>query len=104
MFGISGEHIVVLVVILLLFGPKRLPELGNTLGKAIKNFKDSMSGVEDAKFRKLDDETDRTEFRAEDLAKAKTDKSTGSDSDSDSEPTLAKTANEKNSEKKNENG
>jgi sec-independent protein translocase protein TatA len=70
MFGISGEHLVVLVVILLLFGPKRLPELGNTLGKAIKNFKDAVAGVENAKFRKIEDETNRAEFRADDLAKA----------------------------------
>lgn len=62
MFGISGEHLVVLVVILLLFGPKRLPELGNTLGKAIKNFKDSVAGVEEAKFKKIADETDKASF------------------------------------------
>ena len=55
MFGISGEHILVLGIILLFFGPRRLPELGNTLGKAIKNFKDAVSGVEEARYRKLDD-------------------------------------------------
>ena len=69
MFGISGEHLVVLVVILLIFGPKRLPQLGNTLGKAIKNFKDAVSGVEDAKFRKIDDTSERAEFRADELNK-----------------------------------
>ena len=56
MFGISGEHLLILAIVLLIFGPKRLPELGNTLGKAIKNFKDSMSGVEEAKYRKLEEE------------------------------------------------
>lgn len=55
MFGISGEHLVILGIILLIFGPKRLPQLGNTLGKAIKNFKDGVSGVENAEFRKLED-------------------------------------------------
>lgn len=30
-----------------------MPELGHTLGKAIKNFKDSVSGVEEAAFRRL---------------------------------------------------
>ena len=54
MFGISGEHLLVLGVILLIFGPRRLPELGNTLGKAIKNFKDSISGIEEAQFRRID--------------------------------------------------
>lgn len=56
MFGISGEHLLVLGIVLLIFGPRRLPELGNTLGKAIRNFKDAVSGIEEAKFRKLEDE------------------------------------------------
>jgi TatA/E family protein of Tat protein translocase len=55
MFGISGEHLLVLGIVLLIFGPRRLPELGNTLGKAIRNFKDAISGVEEAKFRHIDD-------------------------------------------------
>jgi sec-independent protein translocase protein TatA len=37
---------IVLVVALLVFGPKRLPELGNSLGKGIREFKDSISGEE----------------------------------------------------------
>ncbi|MBC7691365.1 MAG: twin-arginine translocase TatA/TatE family subunit [Methylotenera sp.] len=53
MFGISGEHLLILGIVLIFFGPKRLPELGNTLGKAIRNFKDSLSGVEEASFRKI---------------------------------------------------
>lgn len=55
MFGISFEHILVLGIVLLFVGPRRLPELGNTLGKAIKNFKDAVSGVEEAKFRKIEE-------------------------------------------------
>ena len=55
MFGISGEHLLVLGIVLLIFGPRRLPELGNTLGKAIRNFKDAVGGVEEAKFRKVTD-------------------------------------------------
>ena len=58
MFGISGEHLLVLGIVLLIFGPRRLPELGNTLGKAIRNFKDSVSGVEEAKFRRLESSGD----------------------------------------------
>ena len=34
-----GELLVILVVILLLFGSKKLPEIGSGLGRAIKNFK-----------------------------------------------------------------
>ncbi|RZA06548.1 MAG: twin-arginine translocase TatA/TatE family subunit [Proteobacteria bacterium] len=48
MFGISGEHILVLLVILLIFGPKRLPDLGHSIGRTLKNFKDGMSSHHDA--------------------------------------------------------
>ena len=65
MFGLSGEHVVILLIILLIFGPRKLPQLGNTLGKAIKNFKDSVAGVEEAKYRKIDDETDKAEVISE---------------------------------------
>src|SRR5436305_233912 len=61
MFGISGEHLLILGIVLLIFGPRRLPELGNTLGKAIRNFKDSISGVEEAKFRRIQ-ETDKAQI------------------------------------------
>lgn len=43
MFGFSGEHLLVLLVILLIFGPKRLPDLGHSLGRTLKNFKDAMN-------------------------------------------------------------
>jgi sec-independent protein translocase protein TatA len=38
------EIIVVLIIALVVFGPKRLPELGNSLGKGIREFKDSVTG------------------------------------------------------------
>jgi len=44
MFGFSGEHLLVLLVILLIFGPKRLPDLGHSIGRTLKNFKDAMGG------------------------------------------------------------
>lgn len=44
MFGLSGEHLLVLLVILLIFGPKRLPDLGHSIGRTMKNFKDAMNG------------------------------------------------------------
>jgi sec-independent protein translocase protein TatA len=47
MFGISFEHILIVGVILIVLGPKRLPEIGNSMGKAIRNFKDSISGLSD---------------------------------------------------------
>jgi sec-independent protein translocase protein TatA len=35
-----------LIVILLVFGPKRLPEMGRSLGKGMREFKDSITGKE----------------------------------------------------------
>jgi sec-independent protein translocase protein TatA len=58
MFGISFEHLLIVGIILLIVGPRRLPELGNTMGKAIKNFKDSMSGVEEANYKRVAEKKD----------------------------------------------
>ena len=38
---------IVLVIALLVFGPKRLPELGSSLGRGMREFKDSISGNHD---------------------------------------------------------
>jgi sec-independent protein translocase protein TatA len=43
--GIAGL-IVILIVALLVFGPKRLPEIGRSLGKGMREFKDSITGDE----------------------------------------------------------
>ena len=55
-FGISvPELLILLVVLLLVFGAKRLPEMGRSLGKGMREFKDSVSG-------KDDDDDDRSEL------------------------------------------
>ncbi len=41
------EIIVVLIIALVVFGPKRLPELGRSLGKGIREFKGSVTGEND---------------------------------------------------------
>ena len=38
------EIIVVLVIVLIVFGPKRLPDLGRSLGRGMREFKDSVTG------------------------------------------------------------
>lgn len=38
------ELLVLLLVILLVFGPKRLPEMGRSLGRGMREFKDSVTG------------------------------------------------------------
>jgi len=48
-FGVSiWELMILLVVLLLIFGAKRLPEMGRSLGKGMREFKDSVSGVEES--------------------------------------------------------
>ncbi len=45
MFGLGvTELIIILVIIVVLFGASRLPEIGKGVGEAIKNFKKSTSG------------------------------------------------------------
>ena len=42
----GGEIFVILLVVLLFFGSKRIPELAKGLGKGMREFKDAMSGIE----------------------------------------------------------
>jgi sec-independent protein translocase protein TatA len=47
-FGIGAtEIIIVLVIVLLIFGPKRLPDLGRSMGRGMREFKDSVTGKDD---------------------------------------------------------
>jgi sec-independent protein translocase protein TatA len=39
------ELIIVLVIALIVLGPKRLPEVGRSVGKGMREFKDSLSGI-----------------------------------------------------------
>jgi sec-independent protein translocase protein TatA len=56
-FGISvWELLILLLVILLVFGPKRLPEMGRQLGKGMREFKDSITGKDE------DEDSDRAEL------------------------------------------
>ncbi len=38
------EIVIILVIVLLIFGPKRLPDLGRSLGRGMREFKDSVTG------------------------------------------------------------
>ena len=48
--------VVILLVLLLIFGPKRLPEMGRSLGRGMREFKDSIMGDD------KDDEPERVEL------------------------------------------
>lgn len=48
MFGLGPLELgIILAIVVVLFGAKRLPELGSGIGKAIKNFKSGMSGQDE---------------------------------------------------------
>ncbi|RHJ90668.1 Sec-independent protein translocase subunit TatA/TatB [Parabacteroides bouchesdurhonensis] len=52
----TGEIVIIAIVVLLLFGGKKIPELMKGIGKGVKNFKDGVKGLEDD--IKLDDNND----------------------------------------------
>lgn len=54
----TPEIVTILIVVLLLFGAKRLPELARSFGKSLKEFKKAASDVEDT-FRTSMEEDDR---------------------------------------------
>ena len=53
------EWIIILIIVLVIFGPKNLPKLGASLGKTVKNLREGMSG---------DDEAEKTEEAEEELS------------------------------------
>ena len=56
MFGIGmPELIVVLVIIMIVFGAGKLPEIGSGIGKGIRNFKKSVSSDDDASAEQIED-------------------------------------------------
>ncbi len=48
------EWVIILVVVLLLFGPGRIANLASEIGKSIKSFRDGLSGDEDGTEKKSD--------------------------------------------------
>ncbi len=43
----TGELVIILVIVLVLFGPKRLPQLGKSLGKTMKSLRDGIEGKDE---------------------------------------------------------
>ena len=43
----TAEIVIIAIVVLLLFGGKKIPELMKGIGKGVKNFKEGIKGIED---------------------------------------------------------
>jgi sec-independent protein translocase protein TatA len=52
------ELIIVLLIVLVVFGPKKLPGLGRSLGTSMREFKDSITGKDDDKSLSAPDDQD----------------------------------------------
>ncbi len=61
MFGLGLPELgIVAVVAILIFGPKKIPELGNALGKTLRSFKEGVGQVDDESTQK-DKDKDKEE-------------------------------------------
>lgn len=58
----TGEIILIALVILLLFGAKRLPELAKSIGKSVKSFKSGLNDVE----KEIKDSTEESSEKKKD--------------------------------------
>lgn len=56
----TGELVLIGMVVLLMFGGKKLPELMKGLGKGMKEFKEAQKDVQDHISKSMDDETANT--------------------------------------------
>jgi sec-independent protein translocase protein TatA len=63
LFGLgTPEILIILVVVLVIFGPKNLPKLGSALGKTVKNVREGMEGEDE---EASEDKTEGEETDAE---------------------------------------
>ena len=65
MFGLGGwEILIIALLVLLLFGGKKIPELMQGLGKGVKSFKDGVNGIENKPSEETKQETKKEETDA----------------------------------------
>lgn len=67
------EWVVILIAVLVIFGPKQLPKLGKALGSTVKNLREGMQGDETASEEVVEESEEDREIREleEKLAEAK---------------------------------
>ena len=71
MFGLGAtELVIILVIVIVLFGARRLPEIGSGVGKAIKNFRAGMSGQDEIDVTPDDPKPDEVTEGSSDPAQA----------------------------------
>jgi len=75
------EIVVILVIVLLIFGPKNLPKLGSSLGKTVKNVREGMEGDEEKDVKE-------GEAEAEDVETVADEDDADADSDADEAPAV----------------
>ncbi len=67
MFGLGTQEILIIaLVILLLFGGKKIPELMKGLGKGVKSFKDGLNSLDDEKEEKEEKKEEKTKGELKD--------------------------------------
>ena len=59
-----GEILVIVLIVLLLFGAKRIPEIAGSMGKGIREFKKSMTEVQTSITQEVSTRDDRERLRA----------------------------------------
>ncbi len=76
MFGSIGmpELIIILVIALIIFGPRKLPELGKSLGRSLNEFKKASTDLQNTLEQEI-----KIEEQKENVAKAKAEEGTASD-------------------------
>ena len=73
MFGLGmGELLIILVIVLLVFGAGKLPQIGDALGRSIRNFKASASHESEIEVSKKKEISASDEADLEDVTAAKT--------------------------------
>jgi sec-independent protein translocase protein TatA len=67
MFGSLGlpELVVIFVIALIIFGPRKLPELGRSLGRGIAEFKNATNELQTTLGREIDADAERTKAVAD---------------------------------------
>ena len=65
----GGEIFLIMMVVLLFFGSKRIPELAKGLGKGMREFKDAMGGIENEVRKTASDTSNAVKNSIEDVKK-----------------------------------